>query len=440
LEVVPHPAFGYHAAMSLSLPRIWICLLATFALVRGDTLEFKNGAKLAGDITQINETAKTVTINLTLRGRTYARTYRFSDLRVIEQGGQRRDLEATAPGAPVAAAASTTGSTRSEQEVIALIESEGASDPAWLATTKLNHPPTLDLNWPKPPPKPWNSQKNVGQFIWDVVNPNTGRWREGIKLMYSLRDRHRNNPAVLEQVHNSLGSMYYRFFQDYARAAYWWRTAGADLNGHGDSHLADCYFRLGSKELALKQMAGKPLRPATIKLLGAMGETDKAVKVAEAFAKSSSQPHDAFLAAGDSLALAGRFPEALKYYDKVLTDPRSARNKEYERRFKSRARESIESIKLFELLDVGKVADGRYQGSATGYNGALDVEVSVQSGRVAGVRVTRHREKQYYSALTDVPAQIVAKQSVKDIDATSGATITAQAIVNATAKALARGK
>jgi len=55
------------------------------------------------------------------------------------------------------------------------------------------------------------------------------------------------------------------------------------------------------------------------------------------------------------------------------------------------------------------------------------------------VRVAKHREKQFYSALKDIPQQIVTRQSVEGIDAVSGATVTSQAIVNATAKALASG-
>ena len=408
-----------------------LLLFSGLLLTRADTLEFRNGARLSGDITRVDETAGTVTVSLTLRGRQYSRTYRFSDLMAIEQGGHRRVLSG-----PTAGFDPGVRGARSEAEVIALIQSEGAGEPVWLATTRVNYPDTLDLDWPMPAPKPWNNRRNMGQFIWDVVNPNAGRWREGVKLMYLLLDRHRNRPDVRSRVGKSLASMYYRFFQDYARAAYWWRAAGDDLDGHGDTYLADCYFRLGSKDLALRQMAGKPLRPGTVKLLGAMGETDKAVKVAEAFAKSSSKPHEAFLAAGDALALAGRFEEALRYYERVLKDPRAARNKDYEVRHKARARESMESIRLFELLDPAQVGDGAHSGSATGYNGALEVEVMTGGGRINSVKVTRHQEKQYYSALTDVPGQIVSRQSVKDIDATSGATITAQAIVNATARAL----
>jgi uncharacterized protein with FMN-binding domain len=51
----------------------------------------------------------------------------------------------------------------------------------------------------------------------------------------------------------------------------------------------------------------------------------------------------------------------------------------------------------------------------------------------------QHREKQYYSSLTDTPAKIIAKQGVKGVDSTSSATITSEAIINATAKALAKG-
>ena len=64
----------------------------------------------------------------------------------------------------------------------------------------------------------------------------------------------------------------------------------------------------------------------------------------------------------------------------------------------------------------------------------------VAQGRIEDVRVTDHNEKQFYSALTDTTKQIIQKQSVKNIDATSRATITSQAIVNATAKALSGGQ
>jgi uncharacterized protein with FMN-binding domain len=62
----------------------------------------------------------------------------------------------------------------------------------------------------------------------------------------------------------------------------------------------------------------------------------------------------------------------------------------------------------------------------------------VRNHRITDVAITDHQEKQYYSSLTDIPGQIIAKQSIKGIDATSSATITAEAIVAASAKALAK--
>jgi uncharacterized protein with FMN-binding domain len=82
------------------------------------------------------------------------------------------------------------------------------------------------------------------------------------------------------------------------------------------------------------------------------------------------------------------------------------------------------------------VADGSYKASSQGYEGPIEVTVAVAGGRIEDVRVTNHKEKQFYSALTDTPQKIIAKQSVKGIDTTSNATITSEAIVNATAKAI----
>ena len=49
------------------------------------------------------------------------------------------------------------------------------------------------------------------------------------------------------------------------------------------------------------------------------------------------------------------------------------------------------------------------------------------------------KDKQFYSALTDNTRKILEKKGVKDVDATTGATITSEAIINATAKALHQG-
>lgn len=402
------------------------------SLSAADTIIFNNGAKLSGTIKEVHSASKTVTINLLLRGRTYSRKYSFKDIRSVTRNGQTRSLgQSVTP---------STGAGPSEAEIDQRIRTEGAAAPAWLTTTKLNYPATMDLNWPLPAPKPWNGQKNIGQFLWDTINPNQNRWREGVRFLLFLIDRHQNNSTVRNQATKALASMYFRLFQDYPRAAYWWRRSNLQSNDPRHVMLAECYFRMGSPTLAMKSLAGKAARTSTVKLLGAMGETDRATRLAEAIARSSSQPHETFLVAGDALAFAGRYPEAISYYNKVLTDKRKPRNKQYEQRYKSRARETIAAINLFKLMDVSKLRDGTYTDQATGYNGALRVKATVATGRISGLQVTSHKEKQYYAALRDIPWQIMDRQSVKDIDATSRATITAQAIVNATAKALAKGR
>jgi uncharacterized protein with FMN-binding domain len=252
-----------------------------------------------------------------------------------------------------------------------------------------------------------------------------------------LRERHAGDAKLMRRANRDLGSMYFRFFQDYPRAAYWWQQTTLGSNSLEQVMLAECYWRLGSKSLALKQLDPKRIRVETIKLLGAMGETERALRLADTYARQVKEPQWAWLAAGDAARAAGQFPKALAYYRRVL-EAEGLRNQDYDHRVRSRAEQSIEAIELFELLDLSKIPDGRYVDQSQGYEGPIEVAVAVRGGRIEQVEVTNHREKQFYSALTDVPQQIIAKQSVKNIDATSRATITAEAIVSAAAKALGR--
>ena len=104
-----------------------------------------------------------------------------------------------------------------------------------------------------------------------------------------------------------------------------------------------------------------------------------------------------------------------------------------------RAQGNIEAIRLYEALDLAKIPDGTYQGTAVSFRGPLTVQVIIAGGRIESVKVHRHKDDIFFTSLTDVPRQIVETQGVKDIDAISGATVTSMAIVNAAAKALANG-
>jgi uncharacterized protein with FMN-binding domain len=301
----------------------------------------------------------------------------------------------------------------------------------------LNYPKTLDLKWPQPTPKGWNNRKNVGQFIWDVINPNPQRWREGIKFNHFLLTQHTSDRARTKRVMSSLGSMYFRFLQDYPRAAYWIEKAGYRPTDGQALIVAECYWRMGYEPKAREILNQRTLRIGMIKLWGDMGETAKAVQVAESYVRAGGSMHHAYLAAGDACRVAGQFNKALPYYKKVASTPPKDPKDNRLKQVRSRAKASAEAVELFELCDVAKVPDGSYRSQSIGYRGAVHIQVDVANGKITKVAVTQHQEKQFYSAIRDATEQIVAKQGVRGVDATSRATITAEAIINATAKALA---
>ena len=117
----------------------------------------------------------------------------------------------------------------SRAELDALIDKLGRTPPDWFKSTPLNPPPSLDLNWPMgAPPGGWNSQKNVGQYLWDVVNPNPGRWKEGVKLMHQLLTLHKDDAEKRERNMLTLAGMYHNLLEDYGRSAFWYRAVGVE--------------------------------------------------------------------------------------------------------------------------------------------------------------------------------------------------------------------
>lgn len=335
---------------------------------------------------------------------------------------------------------------RTRTEVEALIKQVGSKPPDWWDSVELKYPKTLDLSWPirLPQGTPWDANKNVGQYIWDVINPNPSRWKEGIKLVNHLMILHKDDPAKVERSVDTLGRMFHDLLEDWARAAFWWRKS-EQMGGFAPPvKLAHCYWELGSKEMAVEVLVETEQyyipEPGEIRLWGEMGEVDKALALAESAAKEG-WADESYLAAADICRQAGRYAEATTYYEKVLVLPdlvRRGHGPERDRP-KERAQASLQAMKLFDTLDLKRVPDGAYTSNSIAYADQLYVEVVVRAGRIESVRVTQHEERQFYSAFTDTIRKIVSKQSVKGVDATTGATITSEAIINATAKALAAG-
>ena len=150
------------------------------------------------------------------------------------------------------------------------------------------------------PPQGWDNQKNVGQFVWDVVNPNPDRWKEGVRLMHHLLTLHKDDPEKRERAMLTLCHMYHDLLEDYARAAFWYRAVGVEKDPEEYARsvviLAECYWRLGYRDEALKLLAKVPPNLSHAKLLGDMGETDRALKMSLAEADDDSQGYAALAA------------------------------------------------------------------------------------------------------------------------------------------------
>jgi len=324
---------------------------------------------------------------------------------------------------------------KSKAEVQALIKKIGSTPPEWFKDTPLKYPKTLDLSWPPDPGGPWDPSRNIGQFIWTSINENEGRWKEGIRFLHHVLVVNQKDPAVVTKTMGALAYMYHNLHQDWARAAFWWQKAGET----DKVELAHCYFKLGSKAMAIEILDEWPAdytrHCSVARHWSEIGENEKALAMALETARHT--PDVGFLAAGDICRTAGRTKDALAYYEKALAAAEGGRDL---KQTKDRAQASIDAIKLVDTLDIKRVPDGVYRDSSIGYNGPVEVEVRVTRGKVSGVKVVRHEEKQYYSSITDTCQQMILKQGARGVDATSGATITSEAILNAGLKALAKGQ
>ncbi len=417
-----------------------VLILLTSTVSAEDVLELKTGAKPKGKI--VSSQGDSITIEIQVGSRTFKRKYSKEKIAAIVVNGKRKTL------AEFESASGRSSSNRTPAEVQRLIDTIGKTPPDWYDSTPLNYPKTLDLSWPQPPPtKKWESSKNMGQYIWSRVNENPGKWREGVKLLHHVMLVNKDDRQVLGRSMRALGRMYHNLHQDYARAAFWYQQAGIDKGTSTDYqagiNLANCYFQLGSKSMSLAHMKRMKRRPySAIKLLGDMGETDEAIRLADTFAKNSSSSRGktlSYLYGGEACRLAGRLDAAKRYFRKVINVAENA--KEKSERLNLDANRAKANLAAIEFLSIkpANVKNGTYTASSLGYEAQVHIEVVVNKGKIVSVKVTKHKEKQFYSSLKDTTRNIVDQQSVQTVDTTSGATITSEAIIRATAQALSTG-
>jgi uncharacterized protein with FMN-binding domain len=419
--------------------------LGTFSVALSAEIEFLNGIKVEGTV--LSKDATNLKVLTEVGGKKVTLTYPLKTVHSVTINGNRRvinEKEDNPKGSTRVPTNERSSASRTPEEIQSLITDAGRKQPEWFATTPLNYPETLDISWPDSAPGSWNNQKNVGQWVWDIVNPNPSRWRDGVRLMHHLLVVHKDNVDNRNRIMAELGRMYFELLEDYPRAAFWYQQSGIGKGGEAErskngAHLAECYWRLGSKPMAVGLLKRLPVTYESIKLWGDLGETKKSVELATKAIPTARWPSSCYLLIGDAYRVVGEYEKAIVAYEKAVAEAEKPDHAK-EEKLKARALANLQALKAAEELDLTKIGDGTYSGSSLGYEGQVAVEVRVAAGKIEAVRVTGHKEKQFYSSLEDTPRKIVARQGIQGVDGTSGATITSEAIINATAKALAAQK
>lgn len=225
-------------------------------------------------------------------------------------------------------------------------------------------------------------------------------------------------------------------------------------NDMGNGHEYPMYTHLGRESVwsirAHEEFLAKPHANAPIhailslaSLYAEFGEFDKAKAHLDQGMKRLPDPpwramreaefHDAY---GDLLVAWGKIDQAKRHYrDAVRIYPTA--EPPYGRHLLPRRARKVQS--KLDLLNFGslhtvRLRDGRYQETALGYSDDIDVTVVVKGGRVNDINV-RHQEKIDQNACVIVPQRILDTQSLQ-VDAVTGATITKDAIVGGTYRAL----
>lgn len=139
---------------------------------------------------------------------------------------------------------------------------------------------------------------------------------------------------------------------------------------------------------------------------------------------------------GDIHLTLGNVEQARLHYLKAMAlYPKS--DQPYGRHLLHRRVAKIQSkldLLMINALGSARLQDGTYTGQSLGYVDEILVTVAIARGRIADVRV-QHKEKIDQNATVIIPKRIIEKQSLK-VDGITGATITYDAIIDATLQAL----
>lgn len=98
---------------------------------------------------------------------------------------------------------------------------------------------------------------------------------------------------------------------------------------------------------------------------------------------------------------------------------------------------SSQEEKSYTIAEPGSWRDGTYTAQADGYNGSFSVSVTISDGHISAIDADSHNETPDRGGVaieTMIPSMIDGQ--TYDVDATSGATITRDALRDAVARCL----
>lgn len=85
----------------------------------------------------------------------------------------------------------------------------------------------------------------------------------------------------------------------------------------------------------------------------------------------------------------------------------------------------------------GQFKDGVYEGKGIGYNGEIQVKVTVSSGEITNIEIVDYvDDEHFFRQAADTIPQLIVEQQSTDIDAVSGATYSSKGILSAVEDAL----
>ena len=274
-------------------------------------------------------------------------------------------------------------------------------------------------------PPAWFAETNT---TWDLAKP----WKQGrieIRRLLALGTKAGNRQAVkltcLYRDKKDIGDGHeYPMYLFLAGETAWATRAYEDFvrrkperNTHAYLSLVSCYSHFGEYAKAIET-----LQRALTSLPADRWRIACQANVHNAWGDLCAEMGDGKQARTHYARAIGLYPKSKQPYGRHLLARQAAKVKT--------------KLDLLDLADLrlSSIPDGTYAGTSLGYTGPLTATVTVRGGRIVGVRV-RHKEKIHQNATEIIPRRIVKTQSL-NVDAITGATVTCQAIVDATFQAL----